>query len=184
MQKFIFSKIVYAKTMRDADTELGMMLAEAVEDNDPLRPFTVTQIAQRPPFDKPGTIYYTVRAGRKGPRIGAVTLLRMNGSWHRGIVICAPLDNFDREYARRESYRRAMMAAKRGKSMLQIGRHQGFSGPEEALCPTVGCFLAAAATLPGNQMDGEFQCKAEFSCKLTPYEQHLVSKRWPDGVVS
>ena len=167
MQKFEFKAVIYAKSMEEAKIEMreNMVRQQGIHGS-MLNAFECTHVARKAPFDKKDTVYYTVRFDGKGPRLGAVMLLHKNGSWHRGVVICTAPDVFDRRYARKEAYRRAVLASK-GCSSMSIAVHR--SG--------VAHFLTAVSELPGNEMDSDFTWKSEFACRLTAYEQHLVDKK-------
>lgn len=112
MQKFQFSKTVFAPDLEKAEEIMRDLMEAAATSSDgqhALHAFDVEQISRRPPHEKPGALYYSIRDGKR--RIGAVTLL-YRGVYNRGIVILAEGDSFDGRYARKESYRRALMASR------------------------------------------------------------------------
>ena len=179
MQKFEFCRRIMAPNIEDARVQMRAQLElSKAACGDMLNALDERQVSRRPPYEKPNTLYYTVRAAEgKGRRIGAVTLVRKNGSWHRGVCILSESDTFNRAYARKESYRRAL-AASAGKMGLPIRSHRSDGSVDKS----VSRFLVAIRAKPGNSPDDEPRLKMEFACQLTPYERHLISRRWPDGV--
>lgn len=174
MQKFVFSKTIYAANMETAMEIMETIIDEACDGGDGvLGAFESRKIARKPPFEKPGSLYYTVRDGKKGRRLGAVMLLKRDcgdyGSWHRGVCIVGEGDTFNGREARRRTWDRAYAAA----------LHAESSEPVKCISPlvhttAVQAFGQAFCELPGNT-GCSLGWKSEYCCRLTPYEKQLLS---------
>jgi len=171
MQKFVFSRTVYAANEYKARLAMAEILGVArVEHGDkPMEMLEYSlgmrQIARKPPFEKPGTVYYAIRLNGEGPKLGAVMLLSRDGRWNRGICIVGLGDVFNSVEARRRTWQRARKAA--------WVTHQNTEPINWKTCP----FLSAYMSLPGNSYaDTDVPIwKSEHNCELTPYEKHLLS---------
>ena len=176
MQKFVFSKTIYAKNMREAELQFRFDMDRLIDAGEhPVQAVPrPVQVARKPPYEKPNTVYYSVRNGKKGFRLGAVMLYRRGGLWHRGVCIVGDGDHFNGEEARRRCWQRAEKAADIGtcsEPVMFQGSCRVLSVPS-----SVVTFLKAVAELPGNT-GWMFGWKSDRNCVLSPYEQHLIAKR-------